>query len=462
MVPIRMCGYGNPDRMRRTSNVVPRRTGPTWAVLVALVLAGSLLTGGAAEAALPCFGRVATIVGTRGDDLLVGTTGDDVIVGLRGFDRIRGRGGDDRICGGGDSDVLRGGAGDDAIEGNAGSDSAHGGPGADRILLGAGAVEALFGGPGDDRLFGGPGSFDGLIGGGGDDLLHGGPGQDLAEFFGAPNGVTADLETGTATGQGDDDLLAVEGLVGSNFDDVLLGDGISNLISAQEGDDVVDARGSGTLAGLGADLIDGGAGADALVGGAGDDIVTFEDSPGPVTADLSLGTAKGWGTDALSGFEAIVGTVFGDRLTGDAQDNAFAAGAGDDAIDGRGGIDQAAYFDAAGPVAADLQAGVVTGWGTDALVAIEDLTGSAFGDVLTGDGGPNAIVGGSGPDLLAGAAGDDLLIGANGTDQADGGDGLDTCDAETEVTCEADPASARAPDGGWLASEGNRRFERPV
>ncbi len=142
-----------------------------------------------------------------------------------------------------------------------------------------GAVEALFGGPGDDRLFGGPGSFDGLIGGGGDDLLHGGPGQDLAEFFGAPNGVTADLETGTATGQGDDDLLAVEGLVGSNFDDVLLGDGISNLISAQEGDDVVDARGSGTLAGLGADLIDGGAGADALEGGAGDDIVTFEDSP---------------------------------------------------------------------------------------------------------------------------------------------------------------------------------------
>lgn len=448
--------------MRETWNPLLRPRGTTRAGLVVLVLTGSLLTGGAAEAAVPCFGRQATIVGTRGDDLLVGTDGDDVIVGLGGFDRIRGRGGDDRICGGGDSDVVRGGEGDDRIEGNAGSDSAHGGPGGDRILLGTGAVEALFGGPGDDRLFGGPGSFDGLIGGGGDDLLHGGPGQDLAEFFGAPNGVTADLEAGTATGQGDDDLVAVEGLVGSNFDDVLLGDGISNLIRGQEGDDVVDARGSGTLAGLGADLIDGGAGADALEGGAGDDIVTFEDSPGPVTADLSLGTATGQGTDALSGFEAIVGTVFGDTLTGDAKANAFAAGAGDDAIDGRGGIDQAAYFDAGGPIAADLQAGVVTGWGTDALLGIEDLTGSAFGDVLTGDGGPNAIVGGSGPDLLAGAAGDDLLIGANGTDQADGGDGLDTCDAETEVTCEADPASARAPDGGWLASEGNRRFERPV
>src|SRR4029450_13653937 len=133
-------------------------------------------------------------------------------------------------------------------------------------------------------------------------------------------------------------------------------------------------------------------GSDALEGGAGDDIVTFEDSPGPVTADLSLGTATGWGDDALSGFEAIVGTVFGDTLTGDAQGNAFAAGAGDDAIDGRGGIDQAAYFDAGGPVAADLQAGTVTGWGTDTLLGIEDLTGSAFRDLLTGDGGHQGTV----------------------------------------------------------------------
>ncbi len=179
-----------------------------------------------------------------------------------------------------------------------------------------------------------------------------------------------------------------------------------------------------------------------------------------MTVDLTLGTATGWGDDALSGIEAIVGSFFDDALTGDAQDNAFAAGAGDDAIDGRGGVDQAAFFDAGGPVVADLQAGLATGWGVDTLVDIEDLTGSSFADALTGDDGSNAIVGGSGPDLLAGAAGDDLLIGANGTDQADGGDGLDTCDAETEVACEADPPSARAPDGGWLASGEYQRLER--
>ena len=188
-----------------------------------------------------------------------------------------------------------------------------------------------------------------------------------------------------------------------------------------------------------------------LDGDAGADIVTFEDAPGAVTVDLTLGTATGWGADSLSGIEVIVGSFFDDTLTGDAQDNAFAAGAGDDAIDGRGGTDQAAYFDAAASVVADLRAGVVTG-GSDMLFDIEDLTGSASADVLTGDDGPNAIEGGGGPDLLAGAAGDDLLVGARGNDQADGGDGLDTCDAETEVACEADPAPPRARDGGWLAS----------
>jgi Ca2+-binding RTX toxin-like protein len=425
------------------------------------VVVGSLLATGAAEAGARCFERAATIVGTRGDDLIVGTAGNDVIDGLRGLDRIRGLGGDDRMCGGGGSDFVRGGGGHDAIEGAGGSDTAHGGPGADRIVLGAGEVEGLFGGPGDDRLFGGRGSFDGLIGGAGDDLLHGGLGQDLAEFFGAPNGVTADLETGTATGHGTDRLLAIEGLVGSNFDDVLFGDGVSNLLVAQEGDDVVDARGSGTLEGLGADLIDGGGGEDVLDGDAGADIVTFEDAPGPVTVDLTLGTATGWGADSLSGIEVIVGSFFDDTLTGDARDNAFAAGAGDDAIDGREGTDQAAYFDAAGSVVADLRAGVVTGWGTDTLLDIEDLTGSVSADVLTGDDGPNAIGGGSGPDLLAGAAGDDLLVGAKGNDRADGGSGLDTCDAESEVACEADPAPPRAPHGGWLPSGGTGAWSAP-
>lgn len=58
-----------------------------------------------------CFGRPATIVGTRRRDVLVGTRHRDVIVGLGGNDTIRGRGGNDLICGGSGSDSILGGSG---------------------------------------------------------------------------------------------------------------------------------------------------------------------------------------------------------------------------------------------------------------------------------------------------------------------------------------------------------------
>ena len=75
--------------MRGIPNAWARRRARTRAILVVLVVAGSLLATGTAEAGARCFGRAPTIVGTRGDDLIVGTAGDDVIHGLRGFDRIR-------------------------------------------------------------------------------------------------------------------------------------------------------------------------------------------------------------------------------------------------------------------------------------------------------------------------------------------------------------------------------------
>jgi len=62
-----------------------------------------------------CFGRRATIVGTREDDVLAGTPHRDVIAGLGGSDHIEGKGGSDLICGGGGRDNLSGGAGRDRI-----------------------------------------------------------------------------------------------------------------------------------------------------------------------------------------------------------------------------------------------------------------------------------------------------------------------------------------------------------
>src|SRR4051794_4374414 len=111
--------------MRRTRWIVP-------VAATLLVLAGVGWAGPANAAVLTtCEGRVATIVGTQGSDVLRGTEGDDVIVGLGGADVVDGRGGNDVICGGAGDDVLRGGRGDDIIRGDAGRDVVQGGSGAD-------------------------------------------------------------------------------------------------------------------------------------------------------------------------------------------------------------------------------------------------------------------------------------------------------------------------------------------
>jgi len=90
---------------------------------------------------------------------------------------------------------------------------------------------------------------------------------------------------------------------------------------------------------------------------------------------------------------------------------AQATGAGNDTVD---------YSGAASGEAVDLTAGTATGGaGSDTLAAIENVTGTAFDDVITGTSGVNILAGGTGNDLLDGGA-------AVGTDYLYGGDGIDT------------------------------------
>lgn len=80
-----------------------------------------------------CDGRVATVVGTDGDDLLRGTAGTDVISGLGGNDVLLGLDGDDVICGGAGNDVINGNDGDDRLFGGPGTDLVNGNDGDDVI-----------------------------------------------------------------------------------------------------------------------------------------------------------------------------------------------------------------------------------------------------------------------------------------------------------------------------------------
>ena len=97
-----------------------------------------------------CFGRIPTLVGDNGNNVLLGSPGADVIAGREGDDLIDGRGGDDRICGGEGNDALRGGSGKDRAGGEAGADTLEGGSGNDRLDGGTGP-DVTLGGKGTDR-----------------------------------------------------------------------------------------------------------------------------------------------------------------------------------------------------------------------------------------------------------------------------------------------------------------------
>ncbi|MGH8571268.1 MAG: hypothetical protein ACREX8_01670, partial [Gammaproteobacteria bacterium] len=83
-----------------------------------------------------CFGRIPTIVGDEGNNVLTGSPGPDVFWGGGGADLIDGKGGDDRICGGPGRDVLKGGKGRDRLDGGPGFDVVLGGTGRDRCRAG--------------------------------------------------------------------------------------------------------------------------------------------------------------------------------------------------------------------------------------------------------------------------------------------------------------------------------------
>ena len=122
---------------------------------------------------------------------------------------INGGDGDDTIAGGAGLDTIAGGAGDDTITGGADND----------ILSGDSGDDTLNGGAGDDRLSGGAGS----------DVLVGGLGIDTADYSGAagPNGVTVNLLNGMSSemvGVEGDYLYGIENVIGSNFNDIILGD----------------------------------------------------------------------------------------------------------------------------------------------------------------------------------------------------------------------------------------------
>jgi Ca2+-binding RTX toxin-like protein len=118
-------------------------------------------------------------------------------------------------------------------------------------------------------------------------------------------------------------------LFGTRFNDTLKGGGGADYLNGIASDDILE----------------GGAGADTLDGGDGIDAAIYLNSASGVTVDLQTGFGAGGDAqgDILDTIEDLVGSKYGDTLTGNGGANVIEGGEGWDIIDGRGGDDTAVF-----------------------------------------------------------------------------------------------------------------------
>ena len=422
------------------------------------------------------------------NDVLTGNDKANTLIGGKGNDRLYGRGGDD---------TLYGGDGDDRLEGGAGSDTLHGGRGSDIFFItyqenekdtvkGEGddvdrdgvvrpqtpeqgdvdtityedwvdnanrtsvtlnlasnsstnstiveAIENIIGSRYADTLTGD--DKDNVIeGGAGGDTLDGGAGSDTVSYKSSNQGVEVYLTSGnTYFGHAAGDKIKnFENIIGSRYADTLTGDDKDNVI-------------------------EGGAGRDILDGGGGNNTLSYQGSSSGVRVDLRAGnevdidgttktiirTSTGGhasGDKAVSGtFVNIIGSRYGDRLTGNSEANVLEGGPGADTLDGGGGTeDTASYANARAGVTVDLSSGT-TGRGTK---------GDASGDRFTGI------------EKFQGSAHDDTFIASQRTDNVNGGEGSDTISYEkSKAKVTVNLSSSKQSDSTTNSYANNDAFTR--
>jgi Ca2+-binding RTX toxin-like protein len=356
-----------------------------------------------------------TIIAKRNKDIVCAGDGDDFISGGTGRDKLFGEAGSDVIDEGPGSGRAFGGAGDDTLLGGGGGDSFHGGDGNDRIfgqiqddhLSGDSGTDLIVGGHGVDDMQGGSGD-DWLRGGLNNDAYSGSDGNDTLSFGNATppgpstdlNGVSVNLSSGSADGDDSPERLSgIENLVGSPFDDRLVG--------------------------VGGGFVSGNGGSDSCSGFATTSCNPVEPPTSiayvanPTSADPGLIVLGGPGSDSLT--VNVTGNGF--SVTGQLSAGAGCTNAGGAGVSCATPTAPLGYIVLWGDNGDDT---LSVGGGVSAMTEVM-ADGGPGNDNLTGGLGSDILAAGeSGTDHLNGGVGDDALLGfGGGPDTMDGGPGND-------------------------------------
>ncbi|MBC7281051.1 calcium-binding protein, partial [Hoeflea sp.] len=415
------------------------------------------------------FGNVESLSGSfwevRGTDFadsIVGSDGGESFIGLGGNDTIDGGGGSDRIRY--DQGSIPSGVTVDLTAGTAtgtvnGISFSHTLSNIEQVRGSAGN-DVITGDAGNNRLWG-RGGNDTLNGGDGSDELYGEDGNDIIN---PGDNTDYDYIEGSS---GNDQILYTDSLGG--FQNLNYGflntaisatvNGITNTASVNKGanglDTIMDIAnplnaGFTVIGGFGLQgtnqndtfnltlnsnqwmFVAGGRGVDSItVQGGNLGLVRLDYGAGETGINVNLATGAvandGFGNaETVSGtFWEVRATNHDDTIVGSAANESFIAQAGNDIIDGGGGIDRIRFenLNTSGGVNVNLAAGTATGTINGlafsyTLSNIEDVRGSRTGD--------DTITGSNADNNLRGYGGNDTLDGGLGNDTLDGGDGNDT------------------------------------
>ena len=395
---------------------------------------------------------------TDDNDAFSAGSGPDRVEALDGQDTVSGGADDDTIFGGNGNDLLFGDSGDDVVDGGAGNDTLHAGTGND----------VLYGGTGQDTAVLIGNSADYTLAVEGDRILLQGKDQatrisgiETLKFDDATRATPSVVSLRARNASVDEGALArsavilfdvtldraagatqtlgwavkggtVQPVTGQDFVGGAFPSGSLTIAAgetaatitisiADDSDFEPDERLTLTLFNPSSGLLLGNASADAVIVNDDTRPLTsgadrFDGTPGADLIDAGLGDDTMIG---LGGNDLLIGGAGNDVIDGGAGNDTILGGAGNDTLSGGDGIDTASYADATAGVTVDLgrtSRQNTGGGGTDSLVQIENLIGSAAADRLSGDASANSLNGGAGNDILYGRVGADTLIGGIGND----------------------------------------------